>query len=151
MSAHAPFLLLDSYTGPSTDARLSICSVAFTYALRDRLAKAGSKVKALVAHPGLAATNLQVTTAKDGGMGETFSSILMGNMSQSAEDGTVPLLVCACMPEWEGRAVCSGDFYGPPMIAGKPVLLKEEVLADQEARDLLWDLSMQATGAGFPY
>ena len=55
-------------------------SVVFTYALRDKLAKAGSKVKALVAHPGLAATNLQVTTANDGGMGPSFTSLLMGNV-----------------------------------------------------------------------
>ena len=30
--------------------------------------KKGSKIKALVAHPGLSNTELQVTTIKDGGM-----------------------------------------------------------------------------------
>jgi NAD(P)-dependent dehydrogenase (short-subunit alcohol dehydrogenase family) len=46
-----------------------LANVVFTYALHDKLAKANiqTSIKSLVAHPGLSATNLQVTTAADGG------------------------------------------------------------------------------------
>ena len=45
-----------------------LANVVFSYALHDRLTRAAGadkKVKALVAHPGLSATNLQATTASD--------------------------------------------------------------------------------------
>merc|ERR1719336_3364093 len=59
-----------------------LANVVFTYALRDRTTKAGSKVKALVAHPGLAATNLQQTTMVDNGADHGFMTGFM-NRSQS--------------------------------------------------------------------
>ena len=128
-----------------------LANVAFTYALRDRLAKAGSQIKALVAHPGLAATRLQVTTVADGGMSDWFTGYFMNGLSQSGEDGTVPLLICTCASEWDGRKVSSGDFYGPALAAGRPILVPEEPLADEAARELLWRLSTEATGAKFPF
>jgi hypothetical protein len=62
-----------------------------TVELAARLQAAGSKVKAAVAAPGLAATNLQVTTAADDGMDDTW---IMKRFAQSAEDGAMPLLTC---------------------------------------------------------
>ena len=44
-----------------------LANVAFTYALQKRLQEAGSKVKALVAHPGVAPTQLAQGTMKAGG------------------------------------------------------------------------------------
>ena len=60
-------------------------------------------VKVLLAHPGLAATQLQVTTAKAGGMqgGSDFMQ-----MAQSAEDGATGIIRCCTDPE-----ATTGDFY----------------------------------------
>jgi len=45
-----------------------LANVAFTFALRDRLAGTGSKVKSVCCEPGGAQTNLGATVAGDGGM-----------------------------------------------------------------------------------
>jgi len=123
-----------------------LANVVFTYALHDRLQRQGSKVKALVAHPGLSATNLQVTSASDGGMGQTFTNLLMKYAAHSGEDGTCGLLRCCCDPEAK-----SGEFYGPPGLTGPAVLNADEPLADAESRDLLWEQSLKTTGASFTF
>ncbi|CAE8667298.1 unnamed protein product [Polarella glacialis] len=127
-----------------------LANVVFTYALRDRAAACNSKVKALVAHPGLAATNLQVTSATDGGMGQSFSNFLMGNLAQSGEDGSTGLIRCCCDPEAK-----SGDFFGPTgaMQSGPCALLNrggDESLADEASRKMLWEVSCEVTKANFP-
>eukprot|EP00913_Durusdinium_trenchii_P027381 g25688.t1 len=83
-----------------------LANVVFTMALQDRLNAANSKVKALVCAPGLASTNLQVTTNGSGGMSETW----IMKYAQSAEDGTMPLLQCCA-----GSGVANGDFYEPTL------------------------------------
>ena len=54
------------FTGPrwARYGQTKLLNVAFTYALADRCAKAKLPIKVLVAHPGLAATHLQVTTLR---------------------------------------------------------------------------------------
>lgn len=124
-----------------------LANVVFTYALRDRVeAKGGitAKVKSLVAHPGLSATSLQVTSAEDGGMGKRFTSCLMGNASQSMEDGAMGILRCCCDAESK-----SGDFFGPKGMTGLAVLEPDEKLANQVSRDMLWQKSTEVTGASF--
>jgi hypothetical protein len=77
---------------------------------------------------GLSATNLQVTTTKDGGMGDSFSNMLMGYMSQSGEDGTMGILRAINDPEAK-----SGDFFGPLGLTGEAKILPpgpEEKFAD---------------------
>ena len=66
-------------------------------------------VSALVAHPGLAETDLQSTTVRDGGMGEWFTKQLM-KMGQSREDGALGILTCIAHPD-----ALSGQFFGPGM------------------------------------
>lgn len=121
-----------------------LANVVFTYAMDDKLKAKGSKVKALVAHPGLSATNLQVTTAGDGGMGHFFSGILMRNTSSSPEDGTVPLLTCCCV-----EGVQSRDFYGPEGMTGPTVKMPKEALADAASCTMLWAESQKVTDVTF--
>lgn len=108
----------------------------FTQALHHRLAAKDSKIKSVCAAPGLAATNLQVTTRERGGMSETW---IMG-LAQSAGDGACPLMLASF-----GADVKSGDFYEPKGTVGEPVkkdLLPREL--NKEAQDLVWDLSEKA-------
>jgi len=124
-----------------------LANLVFTYAIRDKAAAANSKVKALVAHPGLSSTNLQVTSSQDGGMGGRFTNFLMNRVSQSGEDGTVPLITCCCKPDAN-----SGDFYGPAGLTGPTIVMPpapEEAFADKASRDMLWEVSNRVTGANF--
>ena len=125
-----------------------LANATFTAALHDRLKKKGSKVKSLVAHPGLANTELQVTSVKDGGMGSFFTGILMG-MGQSMEDGTMGILSCMCLKDAQ-----SGMFYGPGdgqmALKGiaKPFAL-ESFYDNETTRELLWKKSCEAIGREF--
>ena len=84
-----------------------LANAAFTAALHEKLQKRGSKIKSLVAHPGLSNTELQVTTIKDGGMAKKMTRFMM-KRSQSEEDGSIGILSCICLPEAK-----SGQFWGP--------------------------------------
>lgn len=125
-----------------------LANAAFTAALHHRIEKSSSKVKALVAHPGLARTELQETSVKKGGMGRLFTNIFM-RMSQSAEDGTMGILSCMCLAE-----ATSGQFYGPgpgmTAVKGPAIAFALESYYDNDAtRDLLWERSTAAIGREF--
>jgi len=113
----------------------------FTFALDEKLRAKGSKVKSVLAHPGVASTNLQVTTDKVGAM--PFANLVAG-MGMSAEDGTVSLLQAM-----SDKEVQSGDFYGPPGKGMKGMSVKltpEANLNTAEQRKLLWTSSEEAVG-----
>ena len=125
-----------------------LANCAFTAALHNKLNAANSAVRALVAHPGFARTNLQKTTAKTGGM-----SSFIGNTTnigyQSQEDGAMGILSCMCLPDAE-----SGSFWGPGsgMLAmrGRAEPFALEPFYDNEAtRELLWQKSEAAIGESF--
>ena len=70
--------------------QMKLATMVFTLALQDRLAKSQDYrgIVAAAAAPGLAATNLQVTTAGTGGMAE---GMWIMKFAQSAKDGTMSL------------------------------------------------------------
>ncbi len=129
-------------------SQTKLANAAFTAALHHRLHEKGSKVKALVAHPGLANTHLQQTSVKEGGMGGFFTSIFM-RFSQSSEDGAMGLISCMCLPN-----ATSGQFYGPGSGSSafrgkaKPFAL-ESFYDNPETRELLWYKSEEAIGESF--
>lgn len=125
-----------------------LANAAFTAALHHRLQQKGSKVKALVAHPGLANTHLQQTSVKEGGMGSLFTGFFM-RFSQSPEDGAMGILSCMCLPN-----ASSGEFYGPGSgsnaFKGKAEPFALESFYDNaETRELLWSKSEEAIGDKF--
>jgi NAD(P)-dependent dehydrogenase (short-subunit alcohol dehydrogenase family) len=115
-----------------------LANAVFMVALAEKLEAKGSKVKSLCAAPGLAATNLQVSTAADGGMDSTW----IMRFSQSAEDGTMPLLTCVA-----GAGSQNGHFYEPAGITG-PATRKdlEAICTNAQSRKLLWEESEKACG-----
>ncbi len=122
-----------------------LANCAFTYELKRRLDARGIKnIKALLAHPGLAATNLQPTTADTGGMdmGDPGVAAFM-SQAQSPEDGATGILRCCMDP-----AAVSGDFYGPPGFAGFPDKIEPEpLLLDAENLRIHWEGAEAAVGA----
>merc|ERR1711904_732136 len=88
------------FSGPALTryAQSKLANVAFTYALHGKLARRGSKVKALVCHPGVCSTSLL----------ENSDHLRGGSVSVTAEDGACGIIACCCMPNLQ-----SGSFYGP--------------------------------------
>lgn len=139
-----------TFTGPRwlRYNQSKLANAAFTAALHHKLQASGSNARALVAHPGLANTELQQTSVKKGGMGSLFTSVFM-RLSQSMEDGAMGILSGMCLPDAE-----SGTFYGP---GSGPTAMKgraepfdlEPFYDNAETRDLLWTKSEEAIGTTF--
>ena len=103
-----------------------------------------SKIKAIVAHPGLAETDLQDTTVKEGGLGRWFTSQFM-KFGQSQEDGTLGILRGIADPSIE-----SGTFLGPKGMKGPATAFKLESKYDNpETRKMIWTKSCEAVGVDF--
>lgn len=133
-----------AFRGPRWERyhQTKLANAVFTYSLKERLEQAGiNNVIALVAHPGLSATNLQVTTAADGGM--EAQSDLMHN-AQSQEDGATGIIRASMDPEAK-----SGNFYGPSAgWKGFPDLLPpEDLLMDDSNKRIFWEGCEKAVGA----
>lgn len=131
------------YAGPKWQRyhQTKLANCAFTYGLKQRLDAAGiNKVKALLAHPGLALTNLVSTASTNGEMG---SAGALWTHAQSAEDGALGALRACVDPR-----VKSGDFFGPKQLTGFPVHLEpEELLLDAENLRINWEGCEAAVGA----
>lgn len=131
-----------SFSGPrwARYHQTKLANCAFAYGLKQRLdAKGVTNVKVLLAHPGLAATSLQTTTAETGGM--DADSGFMSN-AQSAEDGALGIIRGCADPEAQ-----SGDFFGPEQWAGFPGKLEpEDLLFDPENIRINWEGCEAAVG-----
>mmetsp|Transcript_123795 Transcript_123795/g.214619 ORF Transcript_123795/g.214619 Transcript_123795/m.214619 type:complete len:259 (+) Transcript_123795:161-937(+) len=126
------------FGGPSLTryAQTKLANVAFTYALHGKLTARGSKVKALVCHPGVCGTSLGANSDQLGGFGT----------SVTAEDGACGIIKCCCLPGVE-----SGSFYGPVDnrgFSGEAVLMKADRLAPASLL-MLWEESERSTGCKF--
>jgi len=129
-------------------AQTKLANAAFTACLHERLRKSKSKVKALVAHPGLATTELQSTTVKDGGMNKWFTGQFMKG-GQTSEDGSMGIIECMTKVDIE-----CGSFYGPgsrmTSAKGKPIRFELESFYDNDkTKKLLWEKSCNAIGEDF--
>ncbi len=131
-----------SFGGPRWERyhQTKLANATFTYGLKQKLEEANiTNVIPLLAHPGLAATNLQLTTATDGGM-DGESEFM--NQAQSAEDGATGIIRAAMDPESK-----PGDFYGPEACTGYPDLITpEELLTDSSNVNINWEGCENAVG-----
>jgi len=130
-------------------AQTKLANAAFTASLHEKLSKINSNIKALVAHPGLAMTELQSTTVKDGGIGPWMISQMMKSKGQTMQDGAIGIIKCMTDVNVE-----SGEFYGPGSgkmdMKGLAVKFNLEGFYDnKETKDLLWSKSCEAIGEEF--
>lgn len=132
-----------SFSGPRWMRyhQTKLANATFTYGLHNRLQAAGlHHVKALLAHPGLARTNLQTTSAGTGGMDAEAPFM---SQAQSAEDGATGIIRACMDPE-----AVSGDFFGPTGWTGFPERLPPEpLLLDAENIRVNWEGCEAAVGA----
>ena len=127
-------------------AQTKFANAAFTACLHEKLQNKNSKIKAMVAHPGLAESDLQSTTVEDGGMGSFFTKYLM-KFGQSERDGTLGLLRCIADPR-----INSGSIVGPGLkgARGKAKSFPLESSYDNpEVKSILWTKSCEAIGENF--
>ena len=132
------------FTGPKWERyhQTKLANAVMTLALADRLKDSGG-IKAACAAPGLANTDLQKSTTQNGG-GMSGSMWIM-RFSQSAEDGTMPLLAACFDPTTE-----NGDFWEPSQ-TGRTVgpaakFELEPICQNEESRKILWEESEKCCG-----
>jgi NAD(P)-dependent dehydrogenase (short-subunit alcohol dehydrogenase family) len=132
------------FSGPRWERyhQTKLANTVFTLALKDRFGDSG--MKATCAAPGMAATNLQVTTGQNGGMGR-LNTFVADLLYQSAEDGAMPILRACFDP-----AAANGDMFEPAgrgALSGLAVKVEYDKLsADLESRKVLWEMSEDACG-----
>jgi NAD(P)-dependent dehydrogenase (short-subunit alcohol dehydrogenase family) len=123
-----------------------LANLLFTLELQRRLNLAGSDVRALAAHPGYAATNLQSRS-------ENFVNNLVmavGNrvIAQSDEMGALPTLYAATQ-DLPGASYVGPDGFQEQR--GHPTLVGRSARAsDPETARGLWERSEELTGVRFP-
>lgn len=120
-----------------------VFGLEFDRRLRARSANAAS----LIAHPGVAVTNI-VSNGMGNGMKGRIVGALLPLVAQSDDRGSWPLLYAATSPQAHG-----GGYYGPDGIAeikGTPVEVKPKPHAlDPAAGKQLWEISETLTGVRY--
>jgi NAD(P)-dependent dehydrogenase (short-subunit alcohol dehydrogenase family) len=123
-----------------------LANLLFTLELQRRLTVAGSRVRALAAHPGYAATNLQFRSER--GLEDRLSAIGNRLFAQGDEAGARPTLFAA------SQDLPGASYVGPDGLAeqrGYPTLVGRAAAAsDVEMAKRLWTLSEELTGVQFP-
>jgi NAD(P)-dependent dehydrogenase (short-subunit alcohol dehydrogenase family) len=123
-----------------------LANLLFTLELQRRLAEAGSPVRALAAHPGYAATNLQFRS--ESRLEDRFAAIGNRLIAQSDEAGARPTLFAATQ-DLPGASYVGPDGLGEKR--GYPTLVGRSARAsDVEMAKRLWTLSEELTGVKFP-
>ena len=123
-----------------------LANLLFVLELQRRLTEAGSAVRAIAAHPGYAATNLQGRTSSS--ISNFFAAIGNRLMAQSDTMGALPTLYAATAD------IPGGTYIGPSgfqHLRGYPAVdtPAPQALDAQTARGL-WDLSERLTGVTWP-
>src|SRR3954451_24717863 len=123
-----------------------LSNLLFTLELQRRLTEAGSDLRAVAAHPGYAATNLQSRT----GNWLQNAAMAIGNrvLAQSDEMGALPTIYAATQDVPGGAYVGPGGFQeqrGYPKLVGR-----SSAASDEQSARRLWELSEELTGVRFP-
>lgn len=133
------------YTANNAYSQSKLAQIMSMYELQDRLKEAGkTDVKAYACHPGSSRTNL-INTSGSFMMKFIFNLMKLSPLTQSAEKGAYPQLMCATAPHLD-----QSGFYGPtgrsnwvgPVGAHKI----EPHAKDKTVAKRLWELSEKETG-----
>ena len=133
------------YTPNNAYSQSKLAQIMCVYELQDRLKEAGNtNVKAYACHPGSSRTSL-ISTSGSLMMRIIFGLMKLSPLTQSAEKGAYPQLMCATESDLDQT-----EFYGPtgrsnwvgPVGAHKIAAhAKDKVIAEK-----LWAVSEKATG-----
>jgi NAD(P)-dependent dehydrogenase (short-subunit alcohol dehydrogenase family) len=152
-SADAARVALRSHYGKwAAYSRSKLANLLFAYELQRRLAAPGSRAISVAAHPGYAATNLQLAGPQMEGSTLNAGLMRLGNrlFAQSAAMGALPELYAATAPEVRG-----GEYFGPAGLTGMrgyPARCHSNARSyDRELAGRLWSISEELTGVHFVF
>ncbi|MGV6845640.1 MAG: SDR family NAD(P)-dependent oxidoreductase [Lutibacter sp.] len=133
------------YTPNNAYSQSKLAQIMSMYELQDRLKEAGkTTVKAYACHPGASRTSL-IKTSGSLMMRFIFNLMKLSPLTQSAEKGAYPQLMCATEPNLD-----QSGFYGPTGRSNwvGPVGAHhiEPHAKDKTIANKLWDLSEKETG-----
>ncbi|MEV0218024.1 oxidoreductase [Streptomyces sp. NPDC050704] len=134
------------YTPRGAYAQSKLANLLFTLELQRRLTESGSPVRALAAHPGYAATNLQ----SHSGSAVMRAFMQFGNRVFAQDDraGALPTLYAATA-DLPGASYVGpdgmGEMRGGPTLVGRTAAASDPVTAQR-----LWTASENLTKVGFP-
>lgn len=128
-------------------AASKLACVMLAYEQQRRLEAAGSPLRAMAAHPGYSATNLQYRS------GSRVQDLLMKGVEkipflvQPAERGALPQLYAATVESVEGGAYIGPD--GPGELTGYPTTVNSTKAShDREVAAALWDRCREMSAQG---
>jgi NAD(P)-dependent dehydrogenase (short-subunit alcohol dehydrogenase family) len=130
-----------SYSAGDRYGQSKLANLLFTFELDRRLRAAGSALKALASHPGIARTEL---TRYFPGPVRLLMPVV-GWVLNSAEQGSWPSLMAATSPDVDG-----GDYLGPnrfgEMSGPAGPAMSSATANDEDMQRRLWDVSVELTG-----
>jgi NAD(P)-dependent dehydrogenase (short-subunit alcohol dehydrogenase family) len=128
-------------------AQSKLANVVFGLEFDRRLRARSANTASVIAHPGVAVTNI-VSNGMGTGLKGRVVNALLPFVAQSDDRGSWPLLYAATSPDAHG-----GGYYGPDGIAeikGTPVEVKPKPHAlDPAAGKRLWEMSEALTGVRY--
>ena len=135
----------NDYGANDAYSQSKLAQIMSVYELQDRLEKAGkTDVKAYACHPGSSRTSL-IDTSGSFMMRMIFNLMKLSPLTQPAEKGAYPELMCATEPDLDQTA-----FYGPTGRSNwvGPVGAHElkPHAKDKAVAEKLWEVSENATG-----
>ena len=133
------------YTPNNAYSQSKLAQIMTVYELQDRLKEAGrTDVKAYACHPGSSRTNL-INTSGSFMMKFIFNMMKLSPLTQSAEKGAYPQLMCATEPNLD-----QSGFYGPTGRSNWVGPVDEHKIEphakDKAVAKRLWELSEKETG-----
>ncbi len=134
------------YSPTAAYSASKLANLLFTLELQRRLTAAGSRLRALAAHPGYAATNLQSHTGSR--PWNAVMAVANRVVATSSEQGALPILFAATA-ELPGGGYTGpsrlGETRGAPTLVGRTPAASDPVLAAG-----LWARSAELTGVDVP-
>ena len=138
-----------SYKRWSAYGQSKLANLLFTFELDRRARAAGLTLKAVAAHPGYAATNLQ-SAGPSNSLEVATMKVLNRVVAQSADAGALPTLYAATVADLPGGSYIGPS--GPGEMRGHPKLVGCSAGAnDQASASSLWEVSQELTGVSFEF
>ena len=129
-----------------------LANLLFAFELQRRADQAGRDLRSVAAHPGYAATNLQLQSSQVTGnpLDRLANKAANAALAQPAAMGALPTLYAATVPDLPG-----GAYVGPDRLGGwrgHPTLTSPNGRArDPETAARLWEVSEQLTGVTYDF
>lgn len=137
-----------SYGGQRAYGQSKLAMLLFGLELDRRLRAAGSPVRSIPVHPGMAVTDIFRRGDRAGRVQRFAGHAIFSILGQSARDGALPLLFAATAPDAQG-----GTYYGPDRfweIRGHPAVARVALHAREPAiGERLWQMSEKVTGVDY--